>query len=48
MNAIQMLLFFLALANLIAISLFIYFKKTNFAVALSIIEIILVNYSLRS
>jgi len=46
MNTVQMILFFLAVINLIAISIAIYFKKSSLAVALSIIEIILVYLSM--
>lgn len=46
MNAVQMVLFFLAVINLIAVAIAIYFKKSSLAVALSIIEIILVYLSM--
>jgi len=46
MNTIQIILFFLAIINLIAMTLAVYFKKSNLAVALSIIEIILVYLSM--
>ena len=42
MNVIQALLFLLAIINLVTISVLIYFKKSNWAVGLSIVEIILV------
>ncbi len=46
MNIIQIILFFLAVINLIGIALAIYFKKSSLAVALSILEIILVYLSM--
>jgi len=45
-STIQMILFFLAIINLIAISITIYYKKSSLAVALSIIEIVLVYLSM--
>lgn len=46
MNTLQMIIFFLAVINLIATAIAIYFKKSNLAVALSILEIILVYLSM--
>lgn len=46
MNMPQIILFFLAVINLIAIAIAIYFKKSSLAVALSILEIILVYLSM--
>ena len=48
MNFVQGILFILALINLIAISVSIYFKKTNLSTALAILEIVLVYLSLNS
>jgi len=45
MNLSQALLFFLAMINLVTISVLIYFKKSNWATGLSIVEIILVYLS---
>ena len=45
MNPMQLVLFLLAIINLIAISLFIYFKKSSWAIGLSILEIIIVYLS---
>ncbi len=41
-----MILFFAAVINLIAIAIAIYYKKSSLAVALSILEIILVYLSM--
>ena len=46
MNIIQITTFLLALINLIAISISIYYKKHNLSIALSILEIVLVYISL--
>ncbi len=46
MSITQIIIFFLAVINLIAIAIAIYFKKSSLAVALSIIEIILVYLSM--
>ncbi len=45
MNLIQVVLFLLAIINLIGISIFIYFKKSQWAIGLSILEIIIVYLS---
>lgn len=42
MNALGIILFLLAFVNLITISLMIYLKKKNWAISLSIFEIVLV------
>ncbi|MBS3139859.1 hypothetical protein J4479_02545 [Candidatus Woesearchaeota archaeon] len=41
MNPVQLALFLLAVINLIAISICIYFKKSSWAIGLSILEIII-------
>ncbi len=41
----QIIGFMLALINLIAISVLIYFKKDNWAIALAILEIIIVYFA---
>ena len=47
MNApLQIILFLLAVVNLVAISVFIYFRKHNWALGLSILEIIIVYLSI--
>ncbi len=47
MNAfIQIGLYLLALVNLIAIAVLIYFRKSNWALALAIVEIVLVYLSM--
>jgi len=46
MSTTQIVLFFLAVMNLIGTSIAIYYKKSSLAVALSIIEIILVYLSM--
>lgn len=46
MSILQLVLFFLAVLNLIAITISIYFRKSNLAVALSILEIVLVYLSM--
>ncbi len=46
MSILQLVLFFLAVLNLIAITIAIYFRKSNLAVALSILEIVLVYLSM--
>jgi len=45
MNIFQIIIFLLAIINLIAISISIYYRKENLAIALSITEIILVYLS---
>ncbi|MBS3123969.1 hypothetical protein J4437_05035 [Candidatus Woesearchaeota archaeon] len=46
MSIIQIIIFFLAVINLIAITISIYYKKSSLSVALSILEIILVYLSM--
>lgn len=46
MNVFGMTLFLLAFINLILISLMLHLKKTNWAVSLSILEIILVYFAM--
>ena len=46
MNTIQIIMFLLAIINLIAITISIYYKKQSLSTALSILEIILVYLSL--
>ncbi len=46
MNFIQGLLFMIALVNLIAISISIYYKRTDISTTLSILEIVIVYFSL--
>ena len=43
---LQIVLFLLALVNLVAISVLIYFQKSNWSLALAIVEIIIVYLSL--
>lgn len=47
MNPIQIILFLAALVNLVIISVLIYFKKSSWAIALAILEIIIVYISLQ-
>lgn len=42
----QIILFMLAVINLIAISIMIYFKKDNWSLALAILEIVIVYFAL--
>jgi len=42
MSSLQLILFILSVLNLIPIALMIYYKKSNWALALSFIEIFLV------
>lgn len=46
MSAIQIILFLLALVNLVAITVLIYFRKSNWVLALAILEIIIVYLSI--
>ena len=46
MSAVQIIFFLLALINLIVTTVLIYFKKSNWAVALGILEIVLVIFAL--
>ncbi len=48
MNPLQIILFLLALINLIVITVMIYFRKSNWALGLAIAEIIIVYLSLIS
>jgi len=48
MMPLQIILYLLALVNLVVISVLIYFQKSNWALALGIIEIIIVYLSLIS
>lgn len=48
MNTLQIIFFFLAIINLIATTIAIYFRKSNLAIALSLLEIILVYLSMDS
>ncbi len=45
MNSLPLVLFLLAIINLVAISIFIYFKKSSWAIGLSVLEIIIVYLS---
>ena len=45
MNPLSLVLFLLAIINLVIITILIYFKKSSLAIALSIIEIIIVYIS---
>ena len=47
MSLAQIVLFLLALINLVAITVLIYFKKSNWALALAIVEIVIVYISLQ-
>lgn len=48
MNPLQIILFLLALINLIVITVMIYFRKSNWALGLAIAEITIVYLSLIS
>jgi len=48
MNVFQIAIFIIALLNLIAISVLIYFKESKWALALAILEIVIVAMSLSS
>ena len=48
MSALQIITFLMAVINLIAISIMIYYKKGNWAIALSILGIVLVYLSLNA
>lgn len=43
---LQIVLFLVAVVNLIIISIMIYFRKSNWALALAILEIVIVSLSL--
>lgn len=45
LNLLSLVLFLLAIINLVAISVLIYFKKSSWAIGLSILEIIIVYLS---
>ena len=47
MSLMQIVLFLVAIVNLVAISVLIYFRKSNWALALAIVEIIIVYLSLQ-
>lgn len=44
----QIVLYLVALVNLVFISVLIYFKKSNWALALAIVEIVLVYLSMQT
>lgn len=46
MIPLQIILYLLALVNLVAISVLIYFRKGNWALALAIVEIVIVYLSM--
>ena len=45
MSALQIALFLIALVNLVSITVLIYFRKNNWALALALLEIIIVYLS---
>ncbi len=47
MSLMQIVFFLVAIVNLVAISVLIYFRKSNWALALAIVEIIIVYLSLQ-